>query len=181
MLIKSNQPHYRADTLLEHIDDLYSYAMGLSRNRNDAEGLVQETYMRALPACGRLRNVSNIKSWLFVILRNLWLDRVRQQPVVRTAEMDLGRDMPSTTFTGSHMALVRQVLVRRAIEQLSTEAREIILLREFTELPYQEIARVLDCPIGTVLSRLHRARSKLRILILDCLEETDASTNYSPK
>lgn len=183
MLFKSKQSNYSADALLEHIDDLYSYAMGLSRNRNDAEALVQETYVRAFSAFGRLRNGSNTKSWLLIILRNIWLNQARQQQgIVRTAGIDVDRDMPSTTFTDPYTVLmikIDQEHVRRAIEQLPAEAREIILLREYAELSYQEIATVLDCPIGTVTSRLDRARSKLRILIQDCLECSAVSTNHS--
>ena len=74
-----NKDSGRADTLgTEHIDGLYSYAIVLTRNSMDAEDLVQETYLRALPAMAKLRADSNIQAWLFTILRNVWLNQLRQ-------------------------------------------------------------------------------------------------------
>jgi RNA polymerase sigma-70 factor, ECF subfamily len=173
MLFKSNPSSSGNDTLVEHIDGLYSYALSLTRNRSDAEDLVQETYARAIPALGRLRGDSNIKSWLFTILRNIWLNQLRQQP--RMALQMPGSDIdqypvePSAgAFRDPHSELVSKIdreKVRKAVQQLPIDAREIIVLREFEDLSYQEIAKVLDCPLGTVMSRLGRARSKLRVLL----------------
>ena len=74
--------------LLEYLDGLFGYAMALTRNSFEAEDLVQETYVRAMEAMGRLRQDSNIKAWLFTILRNIWLNQVRettyQTPIART-------------------------------------------------------------------------------------------------
>jgi RNA polymerase sigma-70 factor, ECF subfamily len=151
-----------------YLDALYSYAVVLSRNRTEAEDLVQETCLRALRAMARLRPDSNIKSWLFTILRNIWLNNLRQS---RTAlevgenhandPLDTAKD-PHATYISS----MEQEQVRHAIEQLPLEFREIILLREYEELSYEEIATLLGCPAGTVMSRLARARSKLRDLLL---------------
>ncbi len=76
---KPTSKRHLDDSVIEHMDGLYSYALMLSRNRNDAEDLVQETYVRAIPAMARLRGRSNLKSWLFTILRNLWLNQLRQR------------------------------------------------------------------------------------------------------
>src|SRR5277367_290786 len=76
---------------VEHIDGLYSYALVLTRNRSEAEDLVQETYVRAIGAMGRLRPESNVKSWLFTILRNVWLNQLRQRrsaPEIVDMEVD---------------------------------------------------------------------------------------------
>ena len=73
---------------IEHIDGLYSYALVLTRNRSEAEDLLQETYVRALGAMGRLRTGSNVKSWLFTILRNIWFNQLRQQRVAKIVAMD---------------------------------------------------------------------------------------------
>ena len=81
MFFRANGSTSEADMLSEHIDGLYSYAMALSRNRVDAEDLVQETYVRAIPAFRRLRKESNVKSWMFTILRNIWLNQLRQPRV----------------------------------------------------------------------------------------------------
>jgi RNA polymerase sigma-70 factor, ECF subfamily len=130
--------------LREYLDGLYSYALVLSRNQAEAEDLVQETCLRALRAMERLRPDSNVKSWLFTILRNIWLNQLRQRKTAPDV-VDLDSDEYG--------------------EQLPLESREIILLREYEELSYEEIAAMLQCPVGTVMSRLARARSKLRDLL----------------
>jgi RNA polymerase sigma-70 factor (ECF subfamily) len=156
----------------EYVDGLYSYALVLSRNRTEAEDLVQETCLRALRAMERLRPDSNVKSWLFTILRNIWFNQLRQR---RTApeivELDLDETGPNKAADtakdplATYVSNIEREQVRTAIQQLSIEFREIILLREYEELSYQEIAAVLECPLGTVMSRLARARSKLRDLL----------------
>jgi RNA polymerase sigma-70 factor, ECF subfamily len=159
--------------LSEYLDGLYRYAMVLARNRTQAEDLVQETCLRSLRAMKRLRPDSNIKSWLFTILRNIWLNQLRQERTAReieapdpdeysaNVEAESGKD-PLTLYVSS----VEREQVRWAIQQLPLEFREVILLREYEELSYEEIATLLGCPEGTVMSRLARARSKLRDLLL---------------
>jgi RNA polymerase sigma-70 factor (ECF subfamily) len=87
-----NNSSYEDVAVIEYMDALYSYAMGLTRNRSEAEDLVQETYLRAMRVMRRLRASSNIKSWLLVILHNIWLNQLRRQrttPMV--VEIDVGR------------------------------------------------------------------------------------------
>lgn len=156
----------------EYLDGLYGYAIVLSHNRTEAEDLVQETCLRALRAIGGLRADGNVKAWLFAILRNIWLNQLRQR---RTApdliELDAdenGAYEPADGAQDPYSAYANRVereQVRAAIQQLPPGFREIILLREYEELSYQEIAAVLNCPPGTVMSRLARARSKLRDLL----------------
>jgi RNA polymerase sigma-70 factor, ECF subfamily len=172
MFFRSNGSPSEADMLSEHIDGLYSYALALSRNRVDAEDLVQETYVRAIPAVRRLRKESNVKSWMFTILRNIWLNQLRQPRIaVQMSGTDIDQVLPefrAPSAKDPHSLLLTsldQDQVRQAISRLPVESREIILLREFEDLSYQEIAGVLKCPIGTVMSRLGRARSKLRALL----------------
>ncbi len=162
---------------IEHIDGLYGYALVLTQNRAGAEDLVQETYVRAIRVMGRLRHDSNVKAWLFTILRNIWLNELRQRrkaPELVDVEAD---ERTSNLMDGStksphdvYVGKLERRHVREAIQQLPEEAREVILLREWEELSYQEIAIVLDCPVGTVMSRLARARSKLRDLLSSLLE-----------
>jgi RNA polymerase sigma-70 factor, ECF subfamily len=172
MFFRSNGSPSEADMLSEHIDGLYSYALALSRNRVDAEDLVQETYVRAIPAVQRLRKESNVKSWMFTILRNIWLNQLRQPRIaVQMSGTDIDQGLPEFRVPSAkdpHSLLLTsldQDQVRQAISRLPVDSREIILLREFEDLSYQEIAGVLKCPIGTVMSRLGRARSKLRELL----------------
>jgi RNA polymerase sigma-70 factor, ECF subfamily len=156
--------------LREYLDGLYSYALVLSRNQAEAEDLVQETCLRALRAMERLRPDSNVKSWLFTILRNIWLNQLRQRKtdVVDLDSDEYGENRAVDSSNDPHAAYVSDLereQVRHAIEQLPLESREIILLREYEELSYEEIAAMLKCPVGTVMSRLARARSKLRDLL----------------
>jgi RNA polymerase sigma-70 factor (ECF subfamily) len=156
----------------EYLNGLYGYAIVLSRNSTEAEDLVQETCLRALRAIGRLRAAGSVKSWLFTILRNIWLNQLRQRrttPDLLELDADENRayepaDPAQDPYTG-YVNRIEREQVRAAIQQLPLEFREIILLREYEELSYQEIAGLLDCPPGTVMSRLARARSKLRDLL----------------
>ena len=148
-------------------------------NRTDAEDLVQETCVRAIRAVGRLRPDSNVKAWLFTILRNIWLSELRQR---RNAPEFVDAELDERTFQCSRWKRERSSRclcgklerrhVREPIQQLPPEAREVILLREWEELSYQEIATVLDCPVGTVMSRLARARAKLRELLCSLFQNS---------
>jgi len=155
-----------------YIDGLFGYAMVLTRNPAEAADLVQETYVRALKARASLRPGSNVKSWLFTILRNIRLNQLRHE---RTApdivELEAHQDIADVAIETAkdpharYVSEMEQEMVRKAIQQLPAEFREIIILREYEELSYQEIAALLDCPAGTVMSRLARARSKLRLML----------------
>ncbi len=153
---------------IEYMDNLYRYAMVLTRNRSEAEDLVQETYVRAIRAMGSLRADSNIKSWLYTILRNIWLNQLRKHysaPEMVGVDLD---DVIVETSKDPHQVYVDTLYreqLRAAIHQLPVDFREIIVLREYEELSYQEIAGLLGCPVGTVMSRLARARIKLRALL----------------
>jgi RNA polymerase sigma-70 factor, ECF subfamily len=159
---------------IEHIDSLYRYALVLTRSKVEAEDLVQETYVRAMEAFTRLRGDSNVRGWLFTILRNLWLNELRKR---RTLPQLVEVDSDSYLADGlvGNMRDAHEILeseedanrVRAAIGKLPSEFQEILVLREFEELSYREIAMVLTCPAGTVISRLSRARFKLRILLTD--------------
>jgi RNA polymerase sigma-70 factor (ECF subfamily) len=174
MLCEQNST-VQADSLCgEYMNGLYGYAMVLTRNHAEAEDLVQETYVRAIPAMGRLRPESNIKAWLFKILRNIWFNQLRKRrsdPQMVPVDMENGPldnlVNPGQDSYEIYAGELERRRIRAAIQELSWEFREIILLREFEELSYQEIASLLGCPQGTVMSRLARARSKLRALLAD--------------
>jgi len=172
MFLESNSSSSAEVVGLEHIDSLYSYGLVLTRSRTEAEDLVQETYVRALKAMARLKVESNVKSWLFTILRNIWRNQLRRRRTApQLVEMDLDGSNDGISVEASHnphtiyVSEMERNLVREAIQRLPPDFREIILLREYEELSYQEIANILECPIGTVMSRLARARAKLRILL----------------
>ena len=158
--------------LLHYIDGLYGYAMALTRNHAEAEDLVQETYVRAMQAMRKLRADSNIKGWLLTILRNIWFNQLRKrrnapQMVEIKTEDGIANNIvePSKDSHDLYVSKLEAEQVRAAIHELPAEFREVILLREYEDFSYREIASVLHCPVGTVMSRLGRARVKLRVLL----------------
>jgi RNA polymerase sigma-70 factor, ECF subfamily len=174
-----------SESALQYLDGLYGYAMTLTRNRAEAEDLVQETYLRAINAFERLRPDSNLKSWLFTILRNIHLNQVRNglsessavemhESSARPCELE---DKSSPDPLSRYLDGIKQADVRKAIEKLPYAYREVILLREFEELSYEEIAQVLDCPSGTVMSRLSRARERLKGMLQQWSTVTSAPAN----
>jgi RNA polymerase sigma-70 factor (ECF subfamily) len=166
---RGDHPDFKT-AALEHLDSLYGYAMALTRETSDAEDLVQETYLRATRAFGTLVPDSNLKGWLFTIMRNVWLNQLRHSRsgprFVGIAEEDEDRsDWLGLYSADPHLLLVKKIEseeVRAAIESLPRAYREVVILRDLEGFSYQEIANILECPAGTVMSRLGRAREKLR-------------------
>lgn len=157
---------------IEYLDSLYGYALFLTRNRAEAEDLVQETYLRAAQAVNGVRPESNLKELLFTFLRNIWFNDSRKQgnsPQINDVDVEkIAADERADSFVNPHRHYVGKVeteQVQIAIESLPMKLREIILLREYEDFSYREIAAILECPIGTVVSRLGRARSKLKTLL----------------
>jgi RNA polymerase sigma-70 factor (ECF subfamily) len=147
------------------LDGLYSFALALSRNPSMAEDLVQETYVRALSARHRAAPEENLRGWLFTILRNVWRNEVRRR---RPEALDDGRALAETLPAGGdgpEESLERRETggrLRQAIEGLPEPFREVVVLRFVQDFSYREVAEVLGCPAGTVMSRLARARALLR-------------------
>ena len=165
------EPSFR-EGALQYLDGLYGYALTLTHNQAEAEDLVQDTYLRATCAFGRLRPETNLKRWLFTILRNIRFNQIRNGlSKSRFVERDGPSSTPESEDNSSkdplllYLARVRQADVRKAIEELPAVYREVTVLREFEELSYREIAQILDCPCGTVMSRLKRARERLKELL----------------
>lgn len=166
----SNRESMFSTAALEHLDALYGFAMTLTRNQTEAEDLVQETYLRAVRAFGRLMPDSNLKSWLFAIMRNAWLNQLRHtRSGPRFVELDAEEDdrvqWLDQVANDPHVVYVRKLEreeIRAAIESLPRQHREIVVLRDLEGFSYQQIASILGCPAGTVMSRLGRARENLR-------------------
>lgn len=157
-----------ATATLEHFDALYGYAMTLTRDKTEAEDLVQETYLRAVRAANQPAPEENLKAWLFVVMRNAWLNIIRHKHhglrIFESDEEQVAAAASDTTYD-PHVVYLRKLereQVREAIEKLPDAYREIVVLRDIEGFSYQEIATVLNCPAGTVMSRLGRARGKLR-------------------
>ena len=158
--------------MLDHLNALYCFAMTLTNNNSsEAEELVQETYTRATRHYQRLRPDSNLKGWMFIIMRNTWLKqqrRARIAPVFVAFEENQLEQCPADPEYDPHALCVRiceRNEIRAALNRLPRTHREIIILRDIEELSYKQIADILDCPLGTIMSRLARARAKLKQLL----------------
>jgi RNA polymerase sigma-70 factor (ECF subfamily) len=158
---------------LEHINALYGFAMALTRNGGEAEDLVQETYLRAVRAYASRTRDGDLKGWLFAIMRNIWLNQIRHaRSGPRFVELNGDEDARPTWAlrpNDPHVTLIakmEQEEVRVAIESLPVRYREVVVLRDLEGFSYQEIAIILGCPAGTVMSRLGRARERLRLLLV---------------
>ncbi|PYX96526.1 MAG: RNA polymerase subunit sigma [Acidobacteria bacterium] len=154
--------------VLPHLDSAYNLARWMTRNTADAEDVAQEAMMRAYRFLDTFRG-EEARVWLLTIVRNTYLTWVRRQmPQQNSAEFDerLHTDIEAALTPESEF--LRQATaeqVRRAIENLPAEFREVILMRELEQLSYKEIAAVTRSPLGTVMSRISRGRSMLRQLI----------------
>ena len=155
--------------VLPHLDAAYNLARYLTRDLHDAEDVVQEAYLRALRYFSGYRG-GDARAWMLAIVRNTfhtWRRRERHQD--ETTEFD--EDRHSEAVEGSHpgalldTALDREAL-ERALDRLPTEFREVLVLRELEGMSYKEIGAVVGVPVGTVMSRLARARERLRRSLL---------------
>jgi len=152
-------------------DSLYNFARWLAHNSNDAEDLVQETYLKSLRRFASFQPGTNFRAWMFQILRNTFLSSCskleRRMTVARNLEED-GPELAVDTKTPETILMNRSnsQLVQRAIDALPVHYREALLLCEVEEMSYQEIAEILSIPIGTVMSRLARARKEVRESLL---------------
>jgi RNA polymerase sigma-70 factor (ECF subfamily) len=154
------------DLALPLLSALYNHACWLTRDAVEAEDLVQETLMKALRAFETFEAGSNFKAWIYRILRNTFLTSRAALSSARTVLLEDDSEAseaidPALTPEAEVIRLDRLDLVRSAIEQLPPQLREVILLCDLEELKYREIALILNVPIGTVMSRLARARQAL--------------------
>ena len=152
---------------MPHFERLYNFACWLTHDRQEAEDLVQETYAKALKGFSSFRPGTNFRAWIYKILRNAFLTSRSGLEATTTDQLDLedeARDLPTTTETPESILLQRadRQLLQQALEQLPVAYREVLLLCEVEEMSYQEISATLSIPIGTVMSRLSRARKALR-------------------
>jgi RNA polymerase sigma factor (sigma-70 family) len=152
-------------------DSLYNFARWLSHNSSDAEDLVQETYLKALRGFRSFQAGTNFRAWIFQILRNTFLSSCskldRRMTVALDSEGD-EQELAVDTKTPETILMNRSnsQLVQRAIDDLPVHYREALLLCEVEEMSYQKIAEILSVPIGTVMSRLARARKAVRATIM---------------
>jgi RNA polymerase sigma-70 factor (ECF subfamily) len=152
---------------MPHFERLYNFACWLTHDRQEAEDLVQETYAKALRGFSSFQPGTNFRAWIYKILRNTFLTSRTGLKAAATVPLDVEGEeevLPTTKETPESILLQRSdwQLVQQALEQLPVAYREVLLLCEVEEMSYQEISDALAIPIGTVMSRLSRARGALR-------------------
>ena len=159
---------------LSHLDALYGVALRMTRNSNDAEDLVQDTFVKAIRSKGQFVAGSNLKAWLFRILTNTFINKFRRGGLERGVfdgpDADPLADGWVSASTMRQLRDPEQVAltplvegeVRRALDALPDEYRLAVVLSDVEEFSYEEIAQIMGCPIGTVMSRLHRGRRQLQ-------------------
>jgi RNA polymerase sigma-70 factor (ECF subfamily) len=161
---------------LTHLDALYRTALRMSRNPEDAEDLVQETYLRALRALDQFQEGTNLRAWLFKILTNAFINQYRRRSrAPRSESIDdvedfyLYQHLIDNGLQSSSPDPEIEVLERlvdedivKALEDLPEQFRQVVLLADVEGFSYREIAEILDIKIGTVMSRLHRGRRRLQ-------------------
>jgi len=167
---------------LEYTDSLYRYAVRLTGDRDEACDLVQETFVRFIGKGRVPRPDANVKAYLFTVLRHLWHREQRRRSnrrlvllrfFRRRRDVAWGTEEPadiSTTWNDPELQALREAdtqWVRTALTALPLPFQEVLLLREVEGLAYQDIARILDLPLGTVMSRLHRARALLKRALVE--------------
>jgi RNA polymerase sigma-70 factor, ECF subfamily len=161
-------PRVFEELVLPHLDAAFNYARWLTKNDADAEDVVQDACVRAVRFFSSLRD-DDARAWLFAIVRNAWYSRVsRRAGIAETLPLDGTTDGPADAALDPEARLLQQhavARVRQAIEQLPADFREVLVLREIEGMSYKEIAAVVRAPIGTVMSRLARARDRLSALL----------------
>jgi RNA polymerase sigma-70 factor (ECF subfamily) len=164
--------------VMPYLDSLYNTAYRMTRSSEDAEDLVQETFFKAYKYYDKFQEGTNLKAWLFKILKNTFINNYRKkklQPrsvdfaeiedsferIVRRDASDQPADPESVYFNG-----VLDDDVRKALESLPYDYRMVVILADLEDFSYKEIAEILDCPVGTVMSRLYRGRKLLEKALL---------------
>jgi RNA polymerase sigma-70 factor (ECF subfamily) len=153
------------EAVLPHLDAAFNYARWLTRDEVEAEDVVQDACVRAMRFFSSLRD-NDARAWLFAIVRNTWYSRASRRAAA--LPLDHATDEPADGALDPEAQLLQQHevwRVREALEQLPVDFREVLVLREIEGMSYKEIAAVVRVPIGTVMSRLARARDRLAVVL----------------
>ncbi len=173
---------------MPYLDQLYGAAMKMTRNPQDAQDLVQETFMKAYAAFGSFAEGTNLKAWLYRIMTNAYINTYRKKQrepylgVVEDLEDWQMGGAESTTAMSSRSAEAEAIdrtpatVVTDALNELPEDFRMVVYLADVEGFSYQEIADIIERPIGTVMSRLHRGRARLREMLGDYAREQGLNT-----
>jgi len=161
------QPESFEELAMPLFEQLYNFAHWLTKDHEEAEDLVQETYAKALKGFASFQLGTNFRAWMYRILRNTFLTSRTGLKATMTAPLDSGEDAPELAVEHDTPETILfessdRELLQSAMDELPVNFREILLLCEVEEMSYQEISATLGIPIGTVMSRLSRARRALR-------------------
>ena len=163
-------PRTFEEAVLPHLDAAFNYARWLTNNDSEAEDVVQDAYLRAFRFFSTLRG-RDARPWLLAIVRNAWYGRAAaRRPAAARSDLESAENVRATDDADPETLLMRRETiddVRRAIAALPADFREVLVLRELEGLSYKEIADVISSPVGTVMSRLSRARERLVPLLGD--------------
>jgi RNA polymerase sigma-70 factor (ECF subfamily) len=157
----------RMHRLVEHLDAAYNLARWLLRNETEAEDAVQEAYLRAFHHSQSFRG-GDSRAWLLTIVRNHCYDRLRQSRAFTHSAFEEKSHISGKIFDPESSLLRQETLeqVKQALENLPPQLREVLILREFEEMSYRQIAAAAEIPVGTVMSRLSRARQHLQEILI---------------
>ncbi len=181
-------------TALPLLDNLYGAAMRLTRDPAEAEDLVQDSMVRAYRFWDTFKTGTNIKAWLFTILRNTFINGYHRRGRARNFQLDVNAQMRSLGPTvavanstsqppGPEEAVSAQITtarIREALDSLPPDYRLAVTLADLEGLSYKEIAEAMDCPIGTVMSRIYRGRKILHKLLYDHAHEIGMVSDGDP-
>ena len=180
------------DEAMPHLDELYASALKYTKNEKDAEDLVQETFVKAYSNWDRFEKGTNCRAWVFTILTNTFINKYRRKKKEREIlNADDLRPIEQFFFnrekTDYYDSPERETLhkvfstdVKEALESLSEEFRSVVILADLNDFSYKEIAYILDCPVGTVMSRLFRGRKMMRQALVDTAYERGIIKDREP-
>ena len=158
----------------QHYESLYRYACRLSGSAADADDLTQETFVKAQEQLGTLRDATRARNWLFSILRNTYLHRLRSERSHRQVPLDSVGDLAARPDGGAAPETEQDLQI--VLNEMSEDWRTPIILFYFEDFSYRDIAEQMDLPIGTVMSRLARAKAYLRQRLRPCDGRQGADT-----
>ena len=173
---KNKQRQIFNELAMPLMDSLYGTALKLTHNEEDAEDLIQDTFLKAYKYFDSFEQGTNFKAWIFKIMTRLFYDhyKAKKQRMSRTTEVEDIENFKSQNreeIEGERVILAAEI--EYALNQLSDDFRLPVVLSDIQGFSYQEIAEVLDCPVGTVMSRLYRGRKKLKEILVNMQQNTE--------